>query len=131
MLDSDERPAAERASGLFAGAGIPQYWDGAQLLGKAVGRSVGLPQWVGWDVYLFYGPGVEWTDDGLPPPTAALAQAGNGARGGVVAAIGTLPARGDQSSLPPFLAGKAIMAGSYDELPALLAEVAARFSNRR
>jgi hypothetical protein len=129
MLDSDERPAADAVSAMFRDAGLPQFWDGSQLLGKEVGRSVGAPDWIAWDIYLFYRPGAEWTDAGLPPPAAALAQAGNGqGEGGVVAALGTLPARGDQSRLPSWLAGRAVMAGSYDELPALLAVVARAFA---
>jgi hypothetical protein len=46
----------------------------------------------------------------------------------VVAAIGTLPARGEQTGIPPRLAGRVVMAGAYEELPALLAEVARRFA---
>ena len=131
MLDSDERPAAVRASEMFGDAGVAQFWDGTQLLGKEVARSVGAPQWVAWDIYLFYGPGAEWTDAGLPPPDAALAQASNGRGGGVVAARGTLPPRGDQSVLPRWLEGRAVVAGSYADLPRLLARVARRFAAPR
>lgn len=127
MLDSDELPAAIEVSPMFDPAGLPQFWDGSQLLGKEVGRSVGAPSWVAWDVYLFYGPDAEWSDAGLPPPAAALAQAGNGTGGGVVAAIGTLPPRGDQSGLPAVLQGRAVMAGTYGELSALLSKVARAF----
>jgi hypothetical protein len=129
MLDSDERPAAVEVSAMFRDA-VPQFWDGAQLLGKEVARSVGAPSWVAWDVYLFYGPGAEWTDAGLPPPAAALAQAGTGEGGGVVATIGTLPARGNQTWIPSRLAGRVVMAGTYEELPALLGEVARRFARQ-
>jgi hypothetical protein len=128
MLDSDERPAAVRSGAMFRGAGVAQFWDGGQLLGKEVARSVGASPWVAWDVYLFYGPGAEWTGAGLPPPAAALAQAGGERGGGVVAMRGTLPARGDQSTLPRFLEGKAVVAGGYAELPELLASVAGRFA---
>jgi hypothetical protein len=128
MLDSDERPAADEASGLFGDAGLPQFWDGEQRLGVEVARSVGAPTWVAWDVYLFYRPGAEWTDAGLPPPDAALAQASNERGGGVIAARGTLPPRGDQAGVPERLAGRAVMAGTYAELAPLLSEVAARFS---
>lgn len=84
-----------------------------------------------WDVYLFYPPGAEWTDAGLPPPAAALGQSGNQHGGGVIAALGTLPARGDQARLPDELRGRAVMAGDYTELPALLAKVARRFAPRQ
>jgi len=127
MLDSDERAAVDDASDSFAAAGLRQFWDGEQLLGKEVARSVGAPQWVAWDVYLFYRAGAEWPDAGLPPPDAALAQASNQHGGGVIAAKGTLPPRGDQAGVPARLAGRAVMAGTYAELESLLSEVAARF----
>lgn len=131
MLDSDERPAAEKASRLLAGAGVEQFWDGRQKLGAEVARSLGLSPWIAWDIYLFYGPGAAWTDAGLPAPAAALAQASSDRGGGVVAAIGTLPARGDQSVLPDWLAGRAVLAGAYADLPVLLADVAGRFAASR
>ncbi len=131
MLDSDEREAADAISIMFRDAAVPQFWDGNQLLGKAVARSVGAPTWVAWDIYLFYRPDAEWTDAGLPVPAAALAQAGNEKGGGVIAALGTLPARGDQSGVPESLEGRAVMAGSHAELPALLAQVARTFATPR
>jgi hypothetical protein len=127
MLDDDERGAAEAASAMFRDVVLPQFWDGTQLLGKEVARSVGVPEWTAWDVYLFYGPDAEWTDAGIPTPTAALGQASNGGRGGVIAASGTLPARGDQAGLPERFEGRAVMAGTYAELPELLSVVARRF----
>jgi hypothetical protein len=128
MLDSDERPAADEASTRFRGGGAPQFWDGGQLLGVEVARSLGEPDWIAWDVYLFYGPDAEWTEAGLPPPAAALWQGGSDRGGGVIAARGTLPARGDQSILPARLQGRAVVAGSYTELPALLSRVARSFA---
>jgi hypothetical protein len=128
MLDSDEREAADRVSAMFGDAAVPQFWDGGQLLGKEVASSLGIADWVAWDVYLFYRPGAAWTEAGLPPPAAALAQASSERGGGVVAATGTLPPRGDQAGLPDRLRGRAVMAGSYAELPRLLEEVALRFA---
>ena len=128
MLDSDERAAADKVSAMFADGGVPQFWDARQLLGVEVARSLGVPQWVAWDVYLFYGSDAEWTEVGLPPPAAALAQAGSDRGGGVVAARGTLPPRGDQSRLPDMLRNRAVVAGAYADLPALLAQVARRFA---
>jgi hypothetical protein len=123
MLDSDERPAAARASEMFHAARVPQFWDGQQRLGVEVARSVGAPGWTAWDIYLFYEPGAEWTDAGLPRPAAWLAQAG----GRVVAGIGTLPAVGDQAALLEPLKGSAVVVGERTDLPRLLAEVAGRF----
>lgn len=128
MLDSDERPAADGASAMFQPAGVAQFWDGDQRLGKEIGRLAGAPDWVAWDVYLFYGPDAQWSDAGLPPPDAALAQTGSARGGGVVATPGTLPARGDQSLVPERLRGRVVLAGDYAELPELLGEVARRFA---
>jgi hypothetical protein len=124
MLDSDERPAAVEASAMFRASRVPQLWDGARRLGVEVGRSVGAPGWTAWDIYLFYEPGAEWTEAGLPRPAAWLAQAG----GRVVAGIGTLPARGDQAALLEPLKGSAVVAGDRGDLPRLLTEVAGRFA---
>ena len=117
MLDSDELPNAQREAAAFVGR--RQFWDGEQLLGREVARSVGAPDWIAWDIYLFYPPGVEWTDRGLPGPDAALAQAA----GVVVGTKGTLPAIGDPSRLPRKLQGRADIVGEQKNLEALLATV--------
>lgn len=126
MLDGDELPAAEEASDRFRELAVPQFWDGSKALGKEVGRSVGAPQWTAWDIYLFYPPGAEWTDAGLPAPEAAIAQAG----GVVVGTKGTLPPTGDQSKLPKRMAGRADVVGEQRNLEALLAQVAEPFAKR-
>ena len=126
MLDGDELPAAEKASEQFTDVGAPQFWDSEQMLGKEVARSLGAPDWTAWDIYLFYPPGAEWTDQGLPPPEAALAQAG----GVVVGEKGTLPPLPDQSRLPKRLHDRADVVGEQSNLDALLAKVAADFVNR-
>jgi hypothetical protein len=43
MLDSDNREAAEEMTRTYADKPIPQFWDGEQLLGKEVNRSLGTP----------------------------------------------------------------------------------------
>jgi hypothetical protein len=126
MLDADELPDADEASARFRGLAVPQFWDGSKRLGKEVGRSIGAPEWTAWDVYLFYPPGAEWTDAGLPPPEAALAQAA----GVVVGTKGTLPAAGDQSRLPKRMVGRADVVGEQANLEALLAAVAGPFAKR-
>ncbi len=124
MLDSDELPSAQRISSMYGDTGAPQYWDGKQLLGKEVTRSLGVhPDHVAWDIYLFYPPDAEWTDAGLPPPAKVLAQA----RGLVIGAKGTLAPKGDQSMLPPWYEGRADIVGKPPELAALLTEVAVPF----
>jgi hypothetical protein len=126
MLDADELPAADGASARFRGLVVPQFWDGSKKLGKEVGRSVGAEDWTAWDVYLFYPPGAEWTDAGLPAPEAALAQAG----GVVVGTKGTLAPVGDQSRLPKRMRGRANVVGEQANLEALLSQVAEPFVKR-
>jgi hypothetical protein len=126
MLDGDELPAAIDASAKFRDLPVPQFWDGEQKLGKEVARSVGAPEWTAWDVYLFYPPGVEWTDQGLPAPEAALAQAG----GVVVGTPGSLPPTADQSRLPKRMRGGAVVVGEQPDLENLLAKVSADFAKR-
>lgn len=124
MLDSDELPSAERISSMYADTGAPQFWDGQQLLGKEVTRSLGLdPDHVAWDIYLFYPPDAEWTDAGLPPPAKAIAQS----RGLVIGAKGTLPPKGDQSMVPPWYEGRADVVGRPRELGDLLTAIAVPF----
>jgi hypothetical protein len=126
MFDGDELAAADEASSRFRDAAVPQFWDGAKKLGKEVGRSVGADGWTAWDIYLFYPPGAEWTDAGLPAPEAALVQAG----GVVVGTKGTLPPAGDQSRLLKRLQGKADVVGEQPDLEALLTRVAEPFAKR-
>ena len=126
MFDGDEVPGAGEASKRFRDLPVPQFWDGDEKLGEEVGRSLGAKGWTAWDVYLFYPPGPEWTDAGLPAPEAALAQAG----GVVVGTKGTLPAAGDQSHLPKKMIGRADVVGEQSNLEALLTQVADPFAKR-
>lgn len=122
MLDSDERPAAEKMTSSYADRPIPQFWDGEHLLGLEVNRSLGIArEGAAWDIYLFYPPEAEWTDAGLPPPVKVLAQAG----GGVIGGKGTLPPNGDQSLVPTWAEGRADVVGEPAELAALLTQVVA------
>ena len=124
MLESDDRPSAEEMTGKFADQPIPQFWDGEQLLGKEVSRSLAIERdRPAWDIYLFYGPEAEWTDAGLPPPDKVIAQS----TGVVVGAKGTLPPRGDQSRLPEWYQGHADVVGEQSELAALLTAIAVPF----
>ena len=63
MVDGDDRPAAEDMTATFGDKAIPQFWDGELLLGKEVSRSIGIePERAAWDIYLFYPPDAEWTE---------------------------------------------------------------------
>jgi hypothetical protein len=126
MLDGDELRAAGEASERFRDLPGPQFWDGETKLGTEVARSIGASGWTAWDIYLFYPPGAEWTDLGLPPPEAALAQAG----GVVVGTKGTLPPVADQARLPKRMSGSADVVGEQANLEALLAQVAEPLARR-
>lgn len=124
MLHSDERAYAEKMASTYADKPVPQFWDGERLLGREVNRSLGLPaEREAWDIYLFYPPGAEWTDSGLPPPAKVIAQAG----GVVIGAKGTLPPKGDQSRLPDWANDRADVVGEEAELGAVLTAIAVPF----
>ena len=126
MHDGDDLRSAVEASAPFRDRPVAQFWDASKRLGHEVGRSVGAPDWTAWDVYLFYPPGAEWTDQGLPSPKAALAQAG----GVVVGTKGALPPVGDQARVPNRMRGRVDVVGEQADLESLLARVAEPFAKR-
>jgi hypothetical protein len=120
MLESDDRDAAAAMTSSYAGTPIPQFWDGDKLLGAEVSKSLGIdPAHISWDIYLFYPADAEWTDAGLPAPTKVIAQAANA----VIGSPGTLPPRGDQSRIPAWVQGRAVVVGEQRELAALLGQL--------
>jgi hypothetical protein len=124
MLESDDRDAAVAMTRTFSDKPIPQFWDGERLLGKEVSRSMGIDAThASWDIYLFYAPGAEWTDAGLPPPTKVIVQA----MGVVIGAKGTLPPKGDQSSVPRWAEGRADVVGEQADLGPLLTAIVLPF----
>ena len=124
MLESDDRSSAEEMTSTYADKPVPQFWDGEKLLGMEVSRSMGIEvERAAWDIYLFYPPGAEWTDQGLPPPAKVIAQS----MGVVIGAKGTLPPKGDQSEVPGWATGKADVVGEQSELAALLTAIAVPF----
>ena len=124
MLDTDDRPSAQEMTATYADKPIPQFWDGERLFGKEVSRSLGAdPAHAAWDIYLFYPPGAEWTDAGLPPPEKVIIQA----MGVVIGGKGTLPPKGDQSRVPKWAEGRADVVGEQSELPELLSAIVVPF----
>jgi hypothetical protein len=120
MQPADDRAAAEAMTSVYAGTAIPQFWDGDKRLGAEVSRSLGIdPSHISWDIYLFYAPDAEWTDAGLPPPTKVIAQAANA----VIGSPSSLPARGDQSRIPTWVQGRAVVVGEQRELGSLLGQL--------
>jgi hypothetical protein len=126
MLDGDELPSAEKASEAFRDHPIAQFWDGDQKYGNEIARSLGADGWIAWDIYLFYPPGVEWTDTGMPKPEAALAQAG----GVVIGTKGTLPAVQLEGHIPKRLRDGVDVVGPQSDLEGLLARAATPFAQR-
>lgn len=126
MLDADELPAAEKQSQMFADTKVPQLWDGEKRFGREVSKSLSMADRAAWDVYLFYPPGAEWTDAGLPPADKALAQA----NGAVIGLKGTLPPSGDQSKVPDWGAGRVDVVGKPEELATLLSAIAVPYVER-
>ena len=127
MLDGDELSTASDMAAIYADQTIPQFWDGERLLAREVSRSLEIGHdHPSWDMYLFYPPGAEWTDTGLPAPEKMIVQA----KGVVIGARGTLPAKGDQTPVPAWAAGRADVVGEQRELPALLTAVAVPFAER-
>lgn len=124
MVDGDDRDAAADMTSTYSDKPIPQFWDGELLLGKEVSRSLSIePERAAWDIYLFYPPGAEWTDAGLPPPDKVIAQS----MGVVVGAKGTLPPKGDQTRLAKWYEGRADVVGEQSELAELLTAIAVPF----
>lgn len=124
MLAPDDLAAAREMSRTYSDVLVPQFWDGEKLLGKEVSRSLGMSEeYVAWDIYLFYPPGAEWTDAGIPPPAKAIAQS----MGAVIGAKGTLPPKGDQSGLSDWYRGRADIVGEPSELGELLTAIAVPF----
>jgi hypothetical protein len=126
MLDGDELPEAQAAADAMRDRPLAQFWDGDKKYGAEVARSLGLTGWTAWDIYLFYPPGAQWTDQGMPKPEAVLAQAG----GVVVAMHGTLPAVELDNELPAEIKDKVDVVGKQSDIDALLASVATPFAAR-
>ncbi len=127
MLDSDDRDSAAEMRSTYADKPVPQFWDGERLLGFEVSRSLGIEvDKASWDIYLFYPPGAEWIDAGLPPPEKVIAQA----MGVVIGANGSLPPKGDQSRVPKWAEGRADVVGEQSELAALLTAIVVPFVER-
>ncbi len=126
MLDGDELPEAERAADAMRDRPVTQFWDGDKKYGTEVARSLGVDGWIAWDVYLFYPPGAQWTDAGMPRPEAVLAQAG----GVVVASKGVLPPVELDDELPAGIKPKVDIVGKQSDIDAILARVASPFAKR-
>jgi len=124
MIDDDELPAAVRESAQFAGRNIMQYWDGKQLLGHGLARSIDSPEWSMWSIYLYYPAGAEWTDREIPRPDTMLKELYDV----VVANKGKLQPLANPSALSGRFGDSNEVVGELASLPILLHEVATRFA---
>jgi hypothetical protein len=124
ILDEDEGSEVPAASTNIDVS--PQYFDGQQRIGRQLASSLDLDE-VLWDAFFYFPAGAKWTEQGLPPPTLAIAQEG----GVVVGTPGTLPPQADQSKLVPTLKGKAVVIGEQTNFEAILRDVTRKFVGTR
>jgi hypothetical protein len=66
MLDTDSEATAQIASAILNDPRVVHFYDPQKRVGKALAQSLGEADQAAWDIYLFYGPGVQWLD---APPT--------------------------------------------------------------
>ncbi|MCH8816068.1 MAG: hypothetical protein IH957_13450 [Chloroflexi bacterium] len=55
---------------------MTHYWIDNRDVGKLFQTPIGLTTEPAWDVYLLYGPGVTWEQDGPPQPAFWMHQLG-------------------------------------------------------
>jgi hypothetical protein len=60
MLPGDSEATAKEKAVMFNDPRVRQFYDPAQLSGKAIAESLGYNGKVAWDIYLFYAAGGEW-----------------------------------------------------------------------
>ena len=68
MFDGDERATVD--AGLLADARVTQFWDERKHAGRWYAQFLtqpGDPDWVEWDAFFVYPPGVTWEDSGARP----------------------------------------------------------------
>lgn len=77
MLPLDNIVAASAIALTMKTPCVRQFHDPRKLTGKAIARSLGAPDKVAWDIYLFYSQGAGW-NDALPLPMTWAHQLGTG-----------------------------------------------------
>lgn len=73
MLPEDSLEAALPSINLLGDNRGRHFYDPNQLVGREIAESVGWGGHVGWDIYLFYEPGIDWHGS-LPKPTCWMHQ---------------------------------------------------------
>jgi hypothetical protein len=69
VLDSDTRSAAVMQADLLQTQDVVHEWDGNREASRLFATSLGLTG-PGWDMYLVYGPGMQW--NGTLPPSPSF-----------------------------------------------------------
>jgi len=77
MLPFDNVATANAVAWTMKSPRVRQFHDPHKLTGKAIARSLGVPDKVAWDIYLFYSQGAGW-NDALPLPMTWAHQLGTG-----------------------------------------------------
>jgi hypothetical protein len=65
MLEGDTQASAERSAQLINDSRVCHFYDSERIVGKAIAQRLGGNGKAAWDIYLFYAPGSEWTEN--PP----------------------------------------------------------------
>jgi hypothetical protein len=65
MLPSDNSNAVQRAAQSINDRRVRHFYDPQRHVGKILAQSLGEPNQIAWDMYLFYAAGGEW---GKVPP---------------------------------------------------------------
>ena len=71
MLPFDNRVTASFMALTMQAPSVRQFHDPGKRAGRVIAQSLGTQGKVAWDIYLFYRPGIEWTDS--PPPATSWA----------------------------------------------------------
>jgi hypothetical protein len=67
MLDGDTITTIDQTAARYIHARIHRFADPHRLAGTHIARRLGDGDWIAWDCYLLYPPGVRWETD-LPVP---------------------------------------------------------------
>jgi hypothetical protein len=74
ILRTDDARSARKSSTILPDPRVRHYWIDSQAVGEMFQAPLGLEDEPAWDVYLVYGPGLEWKGSGPPKPTYFMHQ---------------------------------------------------------
>lgn len=73
MIESDGIEPANKQASAPTDNRVVQFWDGKKSVGTAYRQIFGLTK-AAWDMFLVYGPDVDWTEAKPPTPTFYMHQ---------------------------------------------------------